>query len=258
MKQISPKAKKILIALGLLTVAIVGLTLAYYNSQKEFENEFHVKEPGVAIYEKFNPTDHWVPGEEKSKEIWFKNTGEMDMLLRFSIDVEWETPPIYTNDKGETIVVDVPAKDVVDLYWKNSEKEKGPNGEPKATPLPKTEEEAAALAGFDFIPVTQEGVTYYYYKKVLKAKGTLDGTGADLSKTQNVLESVGFSPNLSNDGHEHSDYSNTQINLTIKGETVLADNEAVKDQWKDMPQIQATIDFATGTVTWTQVSEETP
>ena len=85
MAQISKKAKKILIVLGLLTIAVIGLTLAYYSGQEEFENEFHVKEPGVAIYEKFNPTDWWVPGEEKSKQAWFTNTGEMDMLLRFKI-----------------------------------------------------------------------------------------------------------------------------------------------------------------------------
>lgn len=253
MKQISKKNIKILITLGVLVLAVIGLTLAYYSSQKEFENEFRLKEPGVAIYEKFNPTDWWVPGEEKSKQAWFANSGEMDMLLRFSIEIKWADghAPSYKDKDGAIVPVDVQAKDVVDLYWKDSK------DKPNPIPLPTTLAEANALDGFDFIPITQDGVTYYYYKKVLKAKGTVGSDGADLSKTQNVLESVKFHTNLSNDGHDNSDYSNTQVDLTIKGETVLADAAAVKDQWKESPNVQASINLETGTVDWSLVPQET-
>lgn len=254
MKQLSKKTAKILITLSVMALAIIGLTMAYYSSQKEFKNEFRIKEPGVVIYEKFNPTDWWVPGEEKSKQAWFANTGEMDMLLRFSIEIKWADghAPSYKDENGNVVQVDVSAKDVVDLYWKDSV------DKPNPLPLPKTLEEAAALNGFDFIPVTQNGVTYYYYKKILKAKGTVGSDGADLSKTQNVLESVKFHTNLSNDRHDNSDYSNTQIDLVIKGETVLADADAVRDMWKEIPKIQAEIDFEAGTVEWIEGSEETP
>lgn len=225
MAQISEKAKKILIVLGLLTIAVVGLTLAYYSGQEEFENEFHVKEPGVAIYEKFNPTDWWVPGEEKSKQAWFTNTGEMDMLLRFKITPEWVEKP---KDKNGIVLPDEkikPIDEVITLYWKDST-----GGTPIA--LPKASEDNPVImpeegSAFDFIAIYDrtEKTTYYYYKKVLKAKGSSQ------SSTQHVLESVKFSENLSNDGHKNSDYSNVQIDLTIAGETVLVDERAVEEQW---------------------------
>lgn len=198
MKRINVKAKGILAALGLLLAAAAGVTAAYYASQKRFENEFKVDKPGVAVVEKFNPSDHWVPGEEKSKEVWFTNTGEQDMLLRFSVEAEWAP---------ETEHPDRKASDVVELYWNKGNGDRG-----EGIPI-------------NFTPITdQNGTEYYYYTKVLKAG----------ESTEHVLESVKFKTNLSNDGHENSDFSNTQINLTIKGETVLADEEAkaAADLWK--------------------------
>lgn len=62
MKQLLEKNKKILIALGLLFLAAAGLTYAYYNSMKDFKNEFRTPKPGVAIHEIFDPSDYWVPG----------------------------------------------------------------------------------------------------------------------------------------------------------------------------------------------------
>lgn len=215
MKQLNKKATKILIILGVMVLTIIGLTLAYYNSTKKFENEFRVNAPGVAVYEKFNPTDLWVPGEEKSKEVWFKNTGEQDMLLRFSYSVEW----VPVDGKP---MPNRPADEVVTLNW-NIE---GNTNVPK-----------------DFSKKDQtlngKPITYYYYNKVLKA-----GEPTDL-----VLKSVKFKTDLSNDEHRF-DYSDQQINLTIKGETVLADSEAVKDQWKETQQITAEINLETGAVIW--------
>lgn len=248
MKQVSKKTTKILIILGLLITTAVGLTLAYYNSQKTFSNEFHVKEPGVSIYEKFNPTDWWVPGEEKSKQAWFANTGELDMLLRFKIDVDWAPGQKPKDANGNELNVD--AKDVVTLYWKDSKYDeneiKGPIILPKATEENRVvgdqkrdidgvvtdDEEDILPSGFDFIPVYQDGNTYYYYKKILKAKDDPQ------FKTQHVLESVKFSENLSNDGHLHSNYAGSQIDLTITGETVLVDWRAVEEQkvTKGVPQ----------------------
>ncbi len=233
MKEVSKKTIKILITLGLLITAVIGMTIAYYNSHKVFENEFHVKAPGVSIYEKFNPTDWWVPGEEKSKKAWFANTGELDMLLRFKVDVKWaegqETTD--TDEKGNPVA----ARDVITLYWQDSthtqDNESGVTEKvppvilKEATP----EEPVVIIPGFDFVGVYEDGTTYYYYKKILEAKGSPG------YKTQNVLESVKFSSELSNDGHKNSDYSSTQIDLTITGETVLVDWRAVEEMgWMEI------------------------
>lgn len=218
MKRINVKAKGILAALGLLLVTAAGVTAAYYASQKKFENEFKVDKPGVAVVEKFNPSDLWVPGEEKSKEVWFTNTGEQDMLLRFSVEVEWEPG---MEPKTEPGTETRSASDVVELYWNLGEGDRG-----EGIPV-------------GFTDIEQNGTKYYYYNKVLKAG----------ESTEHVLESVKFKTNLSNskDGHENSDFSNTQINLTIKGETVLADEEAkaAADLWKMTGTITG------DTVTWT-------
>lgn len=230
MKQLLEKNKKILIALGLLFLAAAGLTYAYYNSMKDFKNEFQVKEPGVAINEKFNPTDWWVPGEEKSKQIWFTNTGEMDMLLRFKLKIEWhknqeekyideEGKPTIPKDKdgkaiSEEDLAKIDLSELVTFYWKDSK-----NG---AVVLA----EASKDPGFDFVPIDQNGETYYYYKKILKAKGN-----SNENVTQHVLESVKFDTERSNDNHEGWDYSGVQLDLTIEGETLLVDGRAAEEEW---------------------------
>lgn len=207
MKQIIEKNKRTLIILGLFLLAVMGMTLAYYNSKKDFKNEFRTPKPGVAIHEVFNPTDYWVPGEEKSKEAWFSNSGEIDMLLRFKVDVAWaEGVKHPKRDPNEFVT----------LYWKSSKL--GSDNKVKLS-------EAGGKEDFDF-ELGPDG--YYYYKKVLEAEGS------NMAVTQNVLESVEFSNELSNDGHKNSDYSNVQVNVTIKGETVLASAEgaAALAEWQ--------------------------
>lgn len=231
MKQLSKKKRTILVIFGLLLLTTIGLTIAYYNSQKVFENVFHVGAPGIVMYEDFNPADKWVPEEEKGKQAWFTNTGEMDMLLRFKIDAIWEIPPTIN---GLPIpgreYHDPVGSDVLKFYWKDSQDDPskghqpGVDNEVEGVLGPIELGDAGKYSEFDFIQIGD----YYYYKKVLKAKGS------DMSSTQHVLESVEFDPHLSNDGHHNSDYTHTQIDLTITGETVLVDKRAVEEQWPEV------------------------
>lgn len=250
MKQISKKTVKVLTVVSLLLLTAFGLTMAYYNSQKDFKNEFHVNAPGVSIYEKFNPTDWWVPGEEKSKQAWFTNTGELDMLLRFRVDYDWAKGQKPTGDAS-----DMQAKDVIKLYWRDST-----HSSDKLIELPVATAEKPVVGvdinNFDFIGIydPDAGTTYYYYKKILKAKGS------EGSSTQKVLESVKFDTKLSNDGHQHSDYSSTQIDLTITGETVLVDPRAVKEKWPNVKISDKYIEDnkitpIEGIISWEAVSE---
>ena len=247
MERISKQLKRTLILLGLLLITTVGLTIAYYNSQKEFKNEFHVGKPGVSVYEDFNPADKWVPDEEKGKQAWFANVGEQDMLLRFTIEAKWIKPPVRIGEDGEPVTdsdgqpeyvfqpgtkVDID-KDLL-LYWQDSQNDPakgyhqtGIDNEVKDSSGniigPITLQDAVKHSEFDFEKIGD----YYYYKKVLKAQGDKDSQ----DKTQHILESVKFTEEFANDGHKNSDYSNTQIDLTIKGETVLVDPRAVEEQW---------------------------
>lgn len=251
MERISKQLKRTLIVLGLLLITAVGLTIAYYNSQKEFKNEFHVGKPGVSIYEDFNPADKWVPDEEKGKQAWFANVGEQDMLLRFTIEAKWVKPPVKIGADGEPekdshgqpkyvfqpgTKVEI-GKDLL-LYWQDSQNDpsngyhqtgidnEAKNGSNEIIKDPITLQDAENHSEFAFKKIGD----YYYYKKVLKAKGDKDSQ----DKTQHVLESVKFTETFANDGHKNSDYSDTQIDLTIKGETVLVDSRAVAEQWPEV------------------------
>lgn len=210
MKKIAKRTKSILIILALALVAIVGATIAYYTSKNDFKNEFHVSEPGVAVVEKFNPSDQWVPGEEKTKEVWFTNSGEVDMLLRFHVEVDWEedSKPASASEASQIVTLN-----------RNTAFEK------------------------NFCSFKENDKDYYYYKKVLKPGEV----------TSNVLDSVTFSSALSNDGHGVN-YANSQVNITIIGETVIAEaNESgyveAAEEWNKTAQIT---DDVSGkkTVTW--------
>ena len=212
---------------GFLIAVLVGVTVAYYNSAKEFENVFSVKSPGVAVEEKFNPSDHWLPGEEKQKEVIFKNTGKMDMLLRFSVDIEWDDSAMekdsegniieVKNKDGKRLVNGRTAESVITLYWNSGQKDEDENDI-------RISDDTKIC---DFTKEIQNGETYYYYNKVLKAG----------EKTNKVLESVKFMADLSNDGHKNSDFSNKQINVSVKAETVLADEKASDAEWNIYAEI---------------------
>lgn len=221
MTSITKKTKNILIILALLLLAVVGATIAYFTGRTDFKNEFHVSEPGAAVVERFNPADHWVPGEEKSKEVWFVNSGEADMLLRFKVTASWAEGYEPKDADGHTVnpLPDIWEKDIIILNWNGSG-------------VDKTDDDGSIK---DFQKITDSAGTYYYYTKVLKAG----------ESTDKVLESVTFSSNLSNDDHTGINYSESQINLTITGETVLADPDAALEQWKMKAGIDA------DNVTWT-------
>lgn len=235
MKQISRKSRMILISLGLLLLTAVGMTVAYYNSQKDFHNKFQTGAPGVAIQEEFDPADLWLPGEEKSKKVWFTNTGEMDMYLRFKVEVQWkdgEKPQKVTDVKdllGE--------KGIVTLYWRDSNKDGGITWTQAAAGTPPFSGLLTPVTVTELVDGENVSTTYYYYNKVLKAG----------ESTERVLESVKFSPELSNDPHEHTDYSNVQIDVTIKGETVLANPKAADDEWDMTAE-----DDGSGNLSWSE------
>lgn len=239
MKRINIKNKRVFIASSLLLLAVVGMTIAFYTSYQEFRNPFRTVAPGVAIEEKFDSTDFWVPEEEKTKQISFTNTGSMDMYLRFKVKVEWENSgpkddntELWLSDKDTQAEAN---QGVITLYWRDSNTEGGPQvlhekiDNDLIVAIPGVEEDENG---------NEKKVIYYYYKEVLKA-------GAS---TQHVLESVQFSPNLSNDGHDHSNYSNIQINVSLEGETILANPEAAEDVWKIKPTEEK------GKLVWTKPS----
>ena len=257
MKHIKKINKRILIPLSLLVLAVVGMSVAYYSSQKDFYNALYTGGvPGVAINERFDPTDLWLPEEEKSKQVWFENTGQLDMYLRFTVDVQWEggsrDEKIKDTDKGAEELSEViklnfrassdssdpiilPGKD--DIAWGESWVVVEEEGKREfSLPQNLSDIDCSSLLTPVLVKEGDKATLYYYYNEVLKAGGS----------TERILESVEFDKELSNDGHYHSDYSDIQINITVNGETVLANKDEAKAKWS------MTVEESGDTIKWTK------
>ena len=83
------KKKTIITTLGLLLIAIVGTTFAYYTSNTSFENVFNAGKYKVTLTEEFVSPDNWVPGETVPKTVIAKNDGTVPAAVRISYTEQW-------------------------------------------------------------------------------------------------------------------------------------------------------------------------
>ena len=90
------KSKKILLIFGLLSLLVIGGTMAYFQKSESIDNKFKSAEAKVYLNEKFDPNDEWVPGEEKQKEVRFGNEGKIAAVLRVKL-----TPVLKLKDGTE-------------------------------------------------------------------------------------------------------------------------------------------------------------
>ncbi len=135
-------SNRALLALALLVViGVIGVTLAYFTSQAQFQNVFRTKPYSTELTEEFDAPDNWLPGEETSKKVYVTNRGDVPVAVRISYTEEW------IGEDGTTSL------DLIQT------KEDGT----KVT---------AALINFpnndDWIKNTEsDGNTYYYYNKAV-------------------------------------------------------------------------------------------
>lgn len=90
---------KVWLATGLLALAVVGCTWAYFTSTSHIDNRLSTKAYGNTITEKFTPRDDWQPGQEVEKVFAVKNTGDSTLVVRVKMDESWAkggTPPFKT------------------------------------------------------------------------------------------------------------------------------------------------------------------
>lgn len=88
--------KKMLLALGMLALLVLGGTFAFFQKSESIDNKFKSAEAKVYLNEKFDPNDKWVPGEEKQKEVRFGNEGKIAAVLRVKF-----TPVLKLKDGTE-------------------------------------------------------------------------------------------------------------------------------------------------------------
>ena len=74
---------------GVLALAMVVGSWAYYNSTNSIENKMQTAQYGNELVEKFTPKTDWQPGEEVTKESGVENTGDYDLFVRVKMSETW-------------------------------------------------------------------------------------------------------------------------------------------------------------------------
>ncbi len=86
------KSKTKLLALaGILGVAAVGGTFAYFSQTLTAKNVFDTGVYDTELVEKFEPEDgeNWEPGTNVNKDVTVKNTGTLPVVARVKFQEEW-------------------------------------------------------------------------------------------------------------------------------------------------------------------------
>lgn len=200
MKRLFHRKMFAVIALCIITLIGVSGTYAYYQSEVQIKNPFRTGEPRIHLSEKFNEADNWVPGEEKEKKVWFENLGNMDLLLRFKVEVTLRDPAdqpvkITASKSDKNVYVTADGNEFCTLNWFDENMKSWGD--------------------------KQDG--FYYYNQIFKAE----------AKTLPVLKSVTFSKGLSNDVHGiRTDYSQYKLQVIITAETIQVNKEAASALWQ--------------------------
>ncbi len=97
------KNKKVKLTAGIIALLLVAGALAYYSSTMSIDNPFNTQKYGGEIVEKFTPEKDWEPGEEITKEVQAKNTGDYDLFVRVKMSEKWErnSTPFFNCDSSE-------------------------------------------------------------------------------------------------------------------------------------------------------------
>lgn len=110
------KKKMACFGTGVLAVAVVAGTFAYWNQTAEILNPFDTREYGSTLVEHFKPEEgeDWQPGVEVNKDVMVENTGDTDLIVRVKLSETWTrkegsaaTDGTYRDSESETAGYDV-------------------------------------------------------------------------------------------------------------------------------------------------------
>lgn len=191
---------------SVLSLGLVGTAYAYQASEVKVNNLLHTRSSAVYMTEIFNTNDLWLPGETKEKMVHFGNTYPLDQVIRFTVTAEWfdnkGTPEILTDDKPWSYEGTYFPAPIV-LNWTDEIPENGAAN-----------------------PTWTKIDGYYYYNRVLEAQ-----SGDTPTQTLPVLQSITFSPDISNDGTHSEDFSNKLYRISISMEAVDVNPDITKAAW---------------------------
>lgn len=85
------KNMKLYAVAGVVALAAVGGTFAYYNASQTFSNPFDTSNYGTFAMEEFNPAEghKWEPGVKVDKKVFATNTGDGEVWVRVNLNEVW-------------------------------------------------------------------------------------------------------------------------------------------------------------------------
>ena len=83
--------RTIMILILVLTIGIVGLTIAYFSNSSTVNNIFTTQPYGTTVTENFTSPSNWLPGQEVDKTVVATNTGNVAEAVRISLSESWTT-----------------------------------------------------------------------------------------------------------------------------------------------------------------------
>lgn len=95
-------------------VMVLGSTYSWLSSAASEKNSFEGTRLAAEIEENFKPNLEWSPGKQTNKEVWVRNTGQVDAFIRVAFDeflVSFKMDVLGQNGKeGTANVVNIKPK----------------------------------------------------------------------------------------------------------------------------------------------------
>lgn len=237
--------KKNMIALaGVAALAVVGGTLAFYNSTLAVTNKLSTKGYESQLIEKFTPKDDWQPGVTVDKVVQVKNTGDYPVLARVTYTEVWKDEDGKEKSSGSA-AVDYADKQETTKVQKTLNTEDWIYGNDgyyyyKDLIEAKTGVSEAFLSNITMksdidINGTVEKTTYYSTKKVDSAEELKAEDWSILAEGSELPEGTTFTRVVEKSGKDG--YANSQYELVITAQMLQSTKEAVDNtgdpSWKD-------------------------
>lgn len=246
---------------GILSLGLIAGALAYYTSSTNIENKLNTKAYGNELVEKFTPDQDWEPGEEVTKEVKVKNTGDYDLYVRVKLSEKWERDgkTILSIDPSDaagqtkitTVQQDSPTDGKIDADstvvnkslvnttdWIN-----GGDGywyyRTKVAPKAETSQ---FMNGIALNSDADMGIymteNYYTTAAAEPASGQIGTTAADAASmwvpfTGAVPEGATFTRSVSSLDPTHAGYARADYTLTVTAQTAQAQD--VTTVWENLP-----------------------
>lgn len=193
------KKVQALVVSGVLTVGVIGGTLAWFTSQDSVKNTFNTASSngdngkGIKIIEEFVEPKNMLPGDTVNKDVQVSNTATYDQFIRVKLIPKFVDPK--TSDRKEITEVNGKTLDTNNIilnFTKNLKTDKNDG------------------------PWIKAGDYYYYMGKVAPNK-----------LTSMLLDSVTLSKDAGNE------YQGLVFDIDVEATSTQASNDAYEDWAKD-------------------------